>query len=168
MSWKALVEEKRQRQAASIPQDWLIKTPPASQLDVIPVPAECGLLSPQELEITDTIDVGVLLRKLASGEWSAVEVTTAFYKRAIVAHQLVSVLFVRRSRTCPRCDACSRSCWIQVNCLTEIFVEKALARAAELDAYLKTNGKVVGPLHGLPISLKDQHRIKGLETTMGK
>lgn len=36
----------------------------------------------------------------------------------------------------------------------------ALKRAAELDAYLAQNGKVVGPLHGLPISLKDQFRIK--------
>lgn len=56
---------------------------------------------------------------------------------------------------------------LQVNCLTEIFVERALARAAELDEYLKTMGKVMGPLHGLPISLKDQIIIKGLETTMG-
>ena len=55
-----------------------------------------------------------------------------------------------------------------MNCLTEIFVERALARAAELDAYLKATGKVAGPLHGLPISLKDQFRLKGLETTMGK
>ena len=51
--------------------------------------------------------------------------------------------------------------------MTEIFVEKALARAAEVDEYLKKTGKVIGPLHGLPISLKDQLRIKGLETTMG-
>lgn len=54
-----------------------------------------------------------------------------------------------------------------MNCLTEIFVERALARAAELDDALKKTGKVVGPLHGLPISLKDQICIKGLETTMG-
>ncbi|KAG9314390.1 amidase signature domain-containing protein [Chiua virens] len=87
-------------------------------------------------------DVIVLLGRLAGGEWSAVEVTTAFYKRAVVAHQLV-------------------------NCLTEIFVERALARAAELDNALKKTGKVVGPLHGLPISLKDQLCIKGLETTVG-
>lgn len=39
--------------------------------------------------------------------------------------------------------------------------------AAELDAYLKEHGKVKGPLHGLPVSLKDQIPIKGLETTMG-
>lgn len=46
-------------------------------------------------------------------------------------------------------------------------MERALARAAELDKHLKDTGKVVGPLHGLPISLKDQICIKGLETTMG-
>ena len=46
-------------------------------------------------------------------------------------------------------------------------MERALARAAELDDALKKTGKVVGPLHGLPISLKDQICIKGLETTMG-
>lgn len=55
-----------------------------------------------------------------------------------------------------------------MNCLTEIFVERALARAAALDAYLKDTGKTIGPLHGLPISLKDQVCLKGLETTMGK
>ena len=55
-----------------------------------------------------------------------------------------------------------------MNCLTEIFVERALARAKELDEHLKATGNVVGPLHGLPISLKDQICIKGLETTMGQ
>lgn len=55
-----------------------------------------------------------------------------------------------------------------MNCLTEIFVERALARAKELDERLKATGKVAGPLHGLPISLKDQLCIEGLETTMGQ
>jgi amidase len=36
----------------------------------------------------------------------------------------------------------------------------ALARAQELDSYFESTGKVMGPLHGLPISLKDQFRIK--------
>lgn len=35
-----------------------------------------------------------------------------------------------------------------------------MAQAKELDAYYEKNGKTVGPLHGLPISLKDQFRIK--------
>lgn len=56
----------------------------------------------------------------------------------------------------------------QTNCLTEIFIERALARAKEMDDYLSENGRTFGPLHGLPISLKDQFTIKGLETIMGK
>lgn len=54
-----------------------------------------------------------------------------------------------------------------MNCLTEIFIERALARAQELDEHLRTTGRVVGPLHGLPVSCKDMLRIKGLETTIG-
>ena len=57
---------------------------------------------------------------------------------------------------------------LETNCLTEIFVEKALAKAVERDAYLKATGKVLGPLHGLPVSLKDQINIKGTESTMGR
>jgi len=76
----------------------------------------------------------------------------------------------------------------KTNCLTEIFVERALARARELDEILHQTGQVVGPLHGLPISLKgsrrcfalyttalvliyivkDQFAMKGLETIMGR
>lgn len=51
--------------------------------------------------------------------------------------------------------------------MTEIFVERALARAKEVDDYLQNTGKTMGPLHGLPISIKDQFSMKGLETIMG-
>ena len=47
-------------------------------------------------------------------------------------------------------------------------MDRALARAKETDDYLRDNGKVIGPLHGLPISLKDQFTIQGLETIMGE
>lgn len=142
VNWKDLVAEKKARQQATIPQEWILKDlPPKDQLDVSTFPETCGLLSPEEITITNS-PVEVLLPALAKGQWSAIAVTTAFYKRAIIAHQLT-------------------------NCLTEIFVEKALARAAELDEYLKTTGKVFGPLHGLPISLKDQISIEGIESTMG-
>ena len=36
----------------------------------------------------------------------------------------------------------------------------ALAQAKELDDYFEKHQKPVGPLHGMPISLKDQLRIK--------
>lgn len=49
----------------------------------------------------------------------------------------------------------------------EIFFSQAIERAEELDEYYKKNGKTRGPLHGLPISLKDQFHVKGNDTTMG-
>jgi len=51
--------------------------------------------------------------------------------------------------------------------LSEVFFETALQRAAELDEHFKTHGRPIGPLHGLPISLKDQFRVNGLETSVG-
>ncbi|KAH7928245.1 general amidase [Leucogyrophana mollusca] len=139
--WSELVSDKRRRQEESIPKEWLISQPPINVLDVTSIPEESDVLSAREIEITNC-QVELLLVKLASAEWTSLEVTTAFYKRAIIAQQLV-------------------------NCLTEIFVEQAFARAKELDDHLKRTGQVLGPLHGLPISLKDQLAIKGLETTMG-
>jgi len=37
-----------------------------------------------------------------------------------------------------------------------MFFDQALERAKECDDYLAKNGKPMGPLHGLPISLKVQ------------
>lgn len=50
--------------------------------------------------------------------------------------------------------------------LLEIAFDDALERAKELDEYYEKHRKTVGPLHGLPVSLKDQFHVKGLETTM--
>lgn len=66
---------------------------------------------------------------MTTGKATSLEVTTAFCKRAAIAQQCV-------------------------NCLTEIFFEEAMARARECDDYYKKNGRPMGPLHGLPISLK--------------
>jgi amidase len=44
--------------------------------------------------------------------------------------------------------------------------EPALERAEELDKHFSKTRKPIGPLHGLPISLKDQFHAKGGETTM--
>lgn len=47
-----------------------------------------------------------------------------------------------------------------MNCALEFFPDMALAQAKALDVYYEQHRKPVGPLHGLPISLKDQLRIK--------
>lgn len=54
-----------------------------------------------------------------------------------------------------------------MNCLHEIFFDAAIEEAKRLDAYYAEHKKPIGPLHGLPVSLKDQFHVKGVETTMG-
>lgn len=94
-TWQDRCKTRKRLQIASIPKDWLIELPTDDQRDVRDVPRTCGLLTPRELEITDTFDVDILLLNLRTGVWSAVEATTAFYKRAVVAHQLVLVPSLR-------------------------------------------------------------------------
>ncbi len=45
--------------------------------------------------------------------------------------------------------------------------EKALADADALDAQLKATGKLVGPMHGIPVLVKDNFDVAGLQTTGG-
>ncbi|KPM34291.1 Acetamidase [Neonectria ditissima] len=44
--------------------------------------------------------------------------------------------------------------------------KQAMARAKELDEHWNTRKRPIGPLHGLPITLKDQYHVKGMDTTM--
>nr|GAT56599.1 predicted protein [Mycena chlorophos] len=141
-SWSDKAAAKRAALAALIPSDLKIASPPGPEvLNVTGFPFD-SILSPRDIEITETADVGVLLKKMSTGEWTATEVTSAYCKRALIAQQLV-------------------------NCLTEILVDRAMARAKELDEHFKATGKTIGPLHGLPISLKDQLDLEGVELTMG-
>ncbi|KAI0131781.1 acetamidase [Xylariales sp. AK1849] len=100
-----------------------------------------AILTDEEFTITGT-DVEVLAAKLASGEWSATLVINAFLRRAGLAQKLV-------------------------NCITELLPERALNRARELDEYLAAHKKPVGPLHGVPISVKEHLGMKGLDLNAG-
>jgi amidase len=42
-----------------------------------------------------------------------------------------------------------------------------LSEAKALDDFWKTHQRPVGPLHGLPVTMKDQFHVKGMGTTMG-
>jgi len=54
----------------------------------------------------------------------------------------------------------------QINCFTEVGIETALESASKLDSLL-IRGDYLGPLHGIPISLKDLIPTAGMRTTAG-
>lgn len=104
-TWQDLANAKRLRQQDAIPSAWKLTSPPEhSVLDVRPFPEspQCGLLTTREIEITNTTEVDVLLSNLATAKWSSEEVTGAFYKRAIIAHQLVRSHFAYQPYSYPR------------------------------------------------------------------
>lgn len=48
-----------------------------------------------------------------------------------------------------------------------VMVDDALAQADELDSQLARTGVPVGPLHGVPIAIKDELHVRGVRTTLG-
>ncbi|KAL3441653.1 amidase signature domain-containing protein [Aspergillus insuetus] len=144
--WEQKSRHKREALADKIPAEWRLPSHLIERArttdNILDIPRESGILSEEELVITENYDATDLLERLTMGQLSAVKVATAFCKRAAIAQQL----------TC---------------CLTEIFFDQALAPAEELDRHPAEAGKPVGPLHGIPISLKDSFNIKGVQTTLG-
>ncbi|KAL3472017.1 amidase signature domain-containing protein [Aspergillus californicus] len=112
------------------------------RVNVMDIPRSCGLLSYKEIGITENWDIEGLLGQIHSQNLTAKEVIEAFCKRAAIAHQLT-------------------------RCLTEPLFDSALQRAAELDDHLHRTGTPIGPLHGLPVSIKDSFNIRGVDSSTG-
>lgn len=53
------------------------------------------------------------------------------------------------------------------NPMTEIAFEESLQHAQLLDEHVARVGKVKGPLHGVPISIKDHIDVAGFDTSIG-
>lgn len=73
--------------------------------------------------------------------------------RAVTATQLTEACLARIKTYNP-----------QLNCFITVTREQALAQAQELDAEQR-GGKLRGPLHGIPIALKDNIDTAGIRTT---
>ncbi|KAK4033688.1 amidase signature domain-containing protein [Parachaetomium inaequale] len=142
--WKEVVADKLTADRAKIPEHWRLSADviaAAKTRKQIAGDFVEGLLDSETRHVTSA-DAPDLVAAIANGSLTAVQVVTAYCKRAAFAHQLS-------------------------NLLLEIGFDTALARANELDDYFKTNNKLIGPLHGLPVTLKDQFHVKSLETSMG-
>ena len=142
--WQSKAADKRAALTNLIPSQWKLAPSIVEDLplNLTSIPAQCEILTDLDLEITDIDDIQELANRIAAGRYSAVQVAEAFCKRAAIAQQLI-------------------------NCLAEICFVQAIERAQYLDNYYQKNdGKTMGPLHGIPISLKDQFNIQGVETAM--
>jgi len=132
-------------------------------LNVTSIPAL--YLSPSEIEISET-SPEKLVELLATGELSCVEVTNAFLRRAGLAQKLVtSIPFPLAVSPLPSPSIQKHTHHHplnQTNCVTELLPHRALSRAEYLDDYLATHHQPIGPLHGLPISVKEHIGMKGL------
>ncbi|OJJ05441.1 hypothetical protein ASPVEDRAFT_86789 [Aspergillus versicolor CBS 583.65] len=144
VQWQKIASDKREANMMKIRPEWLLEPQVLedgrSRRSIVGDYME-GLLDTKSRYVTD-MDVPELVARMESGALSAVEVVTAFCKRAAYAHQLCNILL-------------------------EIRFDEAIERARELDDYFKEHKRLVGPLHGIPLTLKDQFHIKGLDTSMG-
>ncbi|KAL8410439.1 hypothetical protein RB596_000212 [Gaeumannomyces avenae] len=140
--WSDVVAEKLTADKAKIPEEWRLGRDVidrARSQKTIAGDFIKTLLDAETLQIT-AMDVAALVETMRDGALTAVQVVTAFCKRAAIAHQLG-------------------------NFLLEIGFDLALEHAKELDKHFQEHGSLVGPLHGVPVTLKDQFHIKGLETS---
>ncbi|KAJ5714166.1 general amidase [Penicillium malachiteum] len=142
--WQTKAQNKRASLRASIPEEWRLDQEildrASKQRDLTGQYIQ-QYLEPEEIAIIGH-DSTTIVENIRNKKWTSLQVAKAFCKTAAISQQLN-------------------------NCLHEIFISQALQRAEELDAYLETHGTTVGPLHGLPISLKDQFYVKGIPTSMG-
>ncbi|KAI0652389.1 general amidase GmdA [Trametes meyenii] len=140
--WQEISSAKKaeREQRLSARQEWRLRAHvPPELTDVSLLPT--SQLSPREHTIVH-LDATALADAIRRGLYTAVEVLTAFAQVATIAQDLT-------------------------NCLTEVFFDEGLARARELDRYLAETGNVVGPLHGVPVSIKDHILVKGHDTATG-
>ncbi|WWD07194.1 hypothetical protein V865_005291 [Kwoniella europaea PYCC6329] len=142
LDYPALAAKAIAARDETIPSDYLLsKSAYPLPKDRTSLITSIGFLSPEELEIIN-LSATKLRDAVVSRKYTSVQATTAYCKAAAIAQQAT-------------------------NCLTEMFMDEALERAKSLDEQLENTGKPVGPLHGLPISIKDHMDIKGHDSPSG-
>lgn len=124
--WKIKAQAARNNRDAS-----LAKIDPPIQISRSTLPLSSQglpieLLTPREYDLTANYSAVQLLNQLRNKSTSSEELTRAFLRRAAIAHHAT-------------------------NCLTELMWDEAIERARCLDSLPEP----LGPLHGLPISVKE-------------
>lgn len=140
MDWKAISltrQDHRERTIQAV-EPPVPDVPKSIGLNVTSLPST---LLPQDVLSITAKDAETLVKELAAGTLTSTAVTRAFLQRAGLASRLT-------------------------NCVTELLTEQAVQRAAFLDEHFSKHGPI-GPLHGLPISVKEHISMKGLDLNTG-
>jgi hypothetical protein len=129
--YKEISNIARKRRATNIAAYYNVPTEDEATLpnNLTDYSLKAGYYITPELEIIQS-EAEDILQKIRDRIWTSTEVAQAFCKASAYAQSLT-------------------------NCVTEVLYAEALERAQYLDEYLEKHGKPIGPLHGLPISLKD-------------
>lgn len=130
---KLKIQPALDRLANSIPIDVRLEITSTDRKNVIDFP-KTKYLNDRELEVIQ-LTASEIVDEIARGKLTSEECTRAFIRSAGLTTQLV-------------------------NCCTEILGDQAIARAKELDGYFKEHGRTIGPLHGLPMSIKEHTIMK--------
>jgi len=79
--WQQISKRKREEQLARIPSAWRLKTQPTPDVtSYLDIPTKCGLLTQEELRITEQYDAVGLAEAIREKNLSCVDVTRAFCK----------------------------------------------------------------------------------------
>lgn len=149
-SWQEIAKAKRAKREEALhsPSEISIKVPghliPNDSEDFTKRPSSSEPvihIPDQLLDAQDrhitSLSVAELLYDIRNGTYTVVQAVSAYIRRASIAQQLT-------------------------NCLTEPLFTRAIQRAQSLD-----KSGPAGPLHGLPISIKDGFNIAGVDSSIG-
>jgi hypothetical protein len=85
--WQTIAQKKRDEQFALIPKDWLLKSSPSPDIRTyVDIPRKCGIMTPEELRITEEYDATDLAEAIRKRELKCVDVTRAFCKVRLPIH----------------------------------------------------------------------------------
>lgn len=118
MTWQEIAQQKRDSVNSQIPKEWLFEEKPT---DVRNAYEYLNSVLPAEETAIVHKSLLELQREIKDKTLTSYEITKAFCHRAALAHQLI-------------------------NCCSEIFFDRAFARAKELDEYYETTGRVERPI----------------------
>jgi amidase len=141
IDYKQVAHNKAKSLINKIPKEWILSEIPSADEEPNVNIFIDKLVTENERNITNK-SASELLKLQESGQLTAYEITFAFCHRTALVHQLT-------------------------NCCIEIFFERAFETAKKLDDYFMKNGKLLGKLHGIPISLKDQINLPDITTSIG-